>query len=860
MTEFVSANTTASTSVERCQLIGDPDLYGLGVRLSFYISWAAGLLASALGTIEALKSPRFNSNVLLFTLLIVLIHSVHRGSFAALEWYIVINLAFMSLSTHIHLIPFFVFPAIKALLARVLMPTLEGYMEENNPTGTEDPTPLPQLSSLNQNAAIDSNPEEIIEDGVEKEAKRRVGKLYRIIYYNDPVGFGFTFLIYGIFGCCMPWVHFARSRSGYMDNCSVPVVYFGTFDIYNRHWQTFLKVTTVIWVPFSCLAILLGSYMVTRGIMKQRMYARTLEMMREQKNNQIGALWSDLDNIKDSLDNGQQVPGVVSEGANTSEPIQPISDTNQQTTGSRKNNATEEDEKQEVIKRVSEVQNRYCSRNRIARLTSFVVIAFSGIISIWNVEMTIQKNQINMDDNLSSIEQCVIIAQLEIPEPEVQKAVLATLRCPPILPQANTEAKIARLKGPDREVQMAALMTLKNQSELPQETVDFVVELLSQNFREGQTTALNLLQNQKVLTKATVDKITRYLHDPDECLRGEAVKALGAHSPLPKSVLDTISDLLKDKNASVRSAAEGVLKQPVLPKVLIHAIIQRIEDTAESSYQAITSILESKTDPAQTTVHILNQRLKDASTDFSEASLITLTSQKTLPKSVINSIAREHRAAEPAVRNAAPDLLKMQYGLLPAAADAITELLKNPDNNKQKAALEAFNHQYRSAQPSETIRTVTERLESPDKGIHVSTLEILANQFVLSQEAVTAIIKQLKQTEGYDQEKLYTAFKQQPASVKVAIGMLADLTYTDKGTATGLGATARPTDRTLKCLYETMIHRGFKESLSLHIRDNTVWADDGSGQKSFNLGANVDRFRSSIITSRPDGYPLSTTD
>ncbi|CCT76252.1 uncharacterized protein FFB20_11934 [Fusarium fujikuroi] len=402
MTEFVSANTTASTSVERCQLIGDPDLYGLGVRLSFYISWAAGLLASALGTIEALKSPRFNSNVLLFTLLIVLIHSVHRGSFAALEWYIVINLAFMSLSTHIHLIPFFVFPAIKALLARVLMPTLEGYMEENNPTGTEDPTPLPQLSSLNQNAAIDSNPEEIIEDGVEKEAKRRVGKLYRIIYYNDPVGFGFTFLIYGIFGCCMPWVHFARSRSGYMDNCSVPVVYFGTFDIYNRHWQTFLKVTTVIWVPFSCLAILLGSYMVTRGIMKQRMYARTLEMMREQKNNQIGALWSDLDNIKDSLDNGQQVPGVVSEGANTSEPIQPISDTNQQTTGSRKNNATEEDEKQEVIKRVSEVQNRYCSRNRIARLTSFVVIAFSGIISIWNVEMTIQKNQINMDDNLSS--------------------------------------------------------------------------------------------------------------------------------------------------------------------------------------------------------------------------------------------------------------------------------------------------------------------------------------------------------------------------------------------------------------------------------------------------------------------------
>lgn len=57
-----------------------------------------------------------------------------------------------------------------------------------------------------------------------------------------------------------------------------------------------------------------------------------------------------------------------------------------------------------------------------------------------------------------------------------------------------------------------------------------------------------------------------------------------------------------------------------------------------------------------------------------------------------------------------------------------------------------------------------------------------------------------------------------------------------------------------------MIHQGFEESLSLHIRDNTVWADDRSGQQSFKLGVNVDLFRSSIVTSRPDGYPLSTTD
>ncbi|KAL5610403.1 hypothetical protein FOVSG1_005084 [Fusarium oxysporum f. sp. vasinfectum] len=481
-----------------------------------------------------------------------------------------------------------------------------------------------------------------------------------------------------------------------------------------------------------------------------------------------------------------------------------------------------------------------------------------------------------------------IKARLKDPDREVQMAALEALRRQPDLLEATIEAIKARLKDADREVQMAALEALPKQSELPQATVDVVVGLLSENVWHVQTTALEVLQNQKVLPKVTVDGIARCLHNPYYSVRRETVKALGAHSPLPKSVLDTISDLLKDED-TVRWAAEDVLKQPVLPKVLIDAIIRRIEDTAESSHQAITSVLEGKTDLPQMTVHILDQRLKDASTDFSEASLIALVSQTTLPESVINSIAREVndpdprirrgilkafkvqrdlpqgiieavimqlRATESAVRNAALDVLKMQSELLPAAAEAITELLKNPHTKMQKAALEAFNHRSRSALPPETIKTVTELLENPDKDIWASALEVLANQLVLSQEAVAAIINQLEKTEGYNQRKLYRVVKQQPAFVKVATGMFDDLKYTDEGTATGLGATAHPTDRTLKYVCEIMIHRGFEESLSLHIRDNTVWADDRSGQKSFDLGANVDRFRSSIATSRPDGYPL----
>ncbi|KLP14898.1 Uncharacterized protein LW94_2076 [Fusarium fujikuroi] len=460
----------------------------------------------------------------------------------------------------------------------------------------------------------------------------------------------------------------------------------------------------------------------------------------------------------------------------------------------------------------------------------------------------------------------IIAARLEIPEPQVQKAALEVLELQPNLPQETIDVIAARLEIPEPEVQKAALEALNRQSNLPQATIEAI---------------------QARLKDPDLDKIAECLGDKDYSVRREAVKALGAHSPLPKSVLDTISGLLNDKD-TVRWAAENVLEQPVLPKVLIESIIRRIEDTAESSHQAITSVLDGKTDLPQMTVQILGQRLEVASTDFSKATIIALVSQGTLPKTVINSIAREVynpdpcirrgileafkvqrelpqgiieavimqlRATESAVRNAALDVLKMQSEMLPAAVEAITELLKNPDNDMQKAALEAFNHRCRSALPPETIETVTERLESPDKGICASALEVLAHQLVLSQEAVAAIINQLEKTEGYDQEKLYTVLKQQPAFVKVATGMFADLTYTDEGTATGLGATAHPMDRTLKFVCEIMILRGFEESLSLHIRDNTVWADDRSGQKSFNLGANVDHFRSSIATSRPDSYP-----
>lgn len=97
MTQYVADNVTITVeSVQPCHLFGDSDLFGRGVRDSFYISWATGVIGVLFGATRESKSPRLSFNILLYTLLIILIRNANRGSFALLEWYIVTGLGFLS--------------------------------------------------------------------------------------------------------------------------------------------------------------------------------------------------------------------------------------------------------------------------------------------------------------------------------------------------------------------------------------------------------------------------------------------------------------------------------------------------------------------------------------------------------------------------------------------------------------------------------------------------------------------------------------------------------------------------------------------------------------------------------------------
>ncbi len=69
-----------------CRLIGDPDLYGLGVRLGYYLSFFAGVLALAANVNKGIENSLKAINAIFAAILIALVHNTTVGSLVVLEW------------------------------------------------------------------------------------------------------------------------------------------------------------------------------------------------------------------------------------------------------------------------------------------------------------------------------------------------------------------------------------------------------------------------------------------------------------------------------------------------------------------------------------------------------------------------------------------------------------------------------------------------------------------------------------------------------------------------------------------------------------------------------------------------------
>jgi hypothetical protein len=76
-----------------CQIIGDPDVYGLGIRLSYYIQWAAVVFASWVAP-DLVQPALLSSIIVTISVYANTFRGVTYGSLIAAEWWIVYFMTF----------------------------------------------------------------------------------------------------------------------------------------------------------------------------------------------------------------------------------------------------------------------------------------------------------------------------------------------------------------------------------------------------------------------------------------------------------------------------------------------------------------------------------------------------------------------------------------------------------------------------------------------------------------------------------------------------------------------------------------------------------------------------------------------
>jgi hypothetical protein len=95
LVEPSSQFTRYTDDPDSCQLIGDPDIYGIGLRLSFYLAYASGLIALGASHHPALQDAKKGYNIITFAILIIFLKNTLKNSFALLEWSILFSMVFL---------------------------------------------------------------------------------------------------------------------------------------------------------------------------------------------------------------------------------------------------------------------------------------------------------------------------------------------------------------------------------------------------------------------------------------------------------------------------------------------------------------------------------------------------------------------------------------------------------------------------------------------------------------------------------------------------------------------------------------------------------------------------------------------
>jgi len=98
MVALAAGPPTAFTRYENngsCQIVGDTDIYGIGVRVGYYLTYFAGVLALCFNNNKGITDSLKAINIIFSAILIVLMRNATLGSFAVLEWQIATVLVFL---------------------------------------------------------------------------------------------------------------------------------------------------------------------------------------------------------------------------------------------------------------------------------------------------------------------------------------------------------------------------------------------------------------------------------------------------------------------------------------------------------------------------------------------------------------------------------------------------------------------------------------------------------------------------------------------------------------------------------------------------------------------------------------------
>ena len=205
-------------SVQPCHLYGDPDIYGIGIRLSFYLQWFSIVVAVFFNETREIIITRRTFNVVALAVLINTYISVTNGSLAALEIFIVCTLV-LSLSIYC-MIPF------------------GGNREDESPS---------------------INP-------FESKA-----------FHEDPIGIGILLLIDSAFLFSQPWLYFVIINQGTKPLCTARIWIFTPIDIYSKGWIAALKSISIIGIIAAVLLMSFAVYSIGYGLSVSRTEQRDTE-------------------------------------------------------------------------------------------------------------------------------------------------------------------------------------------------------------------------------------------------------------------------------------------------------------------------------------------------------------------------------------------------------------------------------------------------------------------------------------------------------------------------------------------------------------------------------------------------------